>query len=331
MENRKYSTYFTATQASRAAGLFDRDTEKVKLLELENARLKDDILNYRRSTEQEIRRLAEKIDELSRDPPKRKRRTKQEMLEACTEYNEYKSDGKRKSRPAESIRSYEDFKAIQQYFLSQNRIRDWAMWTIGVCLGLRVSDLLSLKMCDIFNEDNTFKDRIRLVEQKTSKANNCLITEAVVNAVTTYLDSIGWQFEPRDYLFKSKKTKGKMREEYGWKILSDAGKALNLPIIIGSHTMRKSFANIAACVDKSNVDMNAITKIQGLLNHSDQRVTMRYLGTYQKMYDKAREAVSDFVLGKTDVHELVAGTDIGFADIITKLDAIESTIQNTNR
>ena len=87
-------------------------------------------------------------------------------------------------------------------------------------------------------------------------------------------------------------------------------------------------ANIAACVDKSNIDMNSITKIQGLLNHSDQRVTMRYLGTYQKMFDNARKAVSDFVLGKTNVHELAAGTDIGFADIVSKLDALEATLQN---
>lgn len=129
-----------------------------------------------------------------------------------------------------------------------------------------------------------------------------------------------------DFLFKSHKTKGKMFEEYGWKILSDAGKALNLPIVIGSHTMRKSFANIAACVDKSSIDMNAITKIQGLLNHSDQRVTMRYLGSYQQMFDKARKSVSDFVLGKTDVHEIVAGNNFTIDDIVSKLNELEKKL-----
>ena len=117
-----------------------------------------------------------------------------------------------------------------------------------------------------------------------------------------------------------------MFEEYGWKILSDAGKALDLPIVIGSHTMRKSFANIAACVDQSSIDMNSITKIQGLLNHADQRVTMRYLGTYQQMFDRAREAVSDFVMGKTDVHEIIAGTNITINDVIAKLEQIEQKL-----
>lgn len=97
---------------------------------------------------------------------------------------------------------------------------------------------------------------------------------------------------------------------------------------IGSHTMRKSFANIAACVDKSTIDMNSITKIQGLLNHSNQQVTMRYLGTYQKMFDQARRSVSDFVLGKTDIHELVAGNNFTIDDIMSKIDQLEHKILN---
>ena len=117
-----------------------------------------------------------------------------------------------------------------------------------------------------------------------------------------------------------------MYEEHGWRILSSAGKALGLPITIGSHTMRKSFANIAACVDKSCIDMNAVTKIQGLLNHSDQRVTMKYLGTYQDMFDRARIAVSDFVLGKTGVEEIIAGNQYTVDDVIGRLDALENIL-----
>ena len=117
-----------------------------------------------------------------------------------------------------------------------------------------------------------------------------------------------------------------MYEECGWRILSNAGKALNLPLVIGSHTMRKSFANIAACVDKSCIDMNAITKVQGLLNHSDQRITMRYLGAYQDMYDRARVAVSDFVLGKTDVNEIIAGNQYTTDDVVERLDALEKIL-----
>lgn len=312
----------------RLRTIYETDEQKIARLELEKSQLQEELgieRKFRYDAEQKVEELSKRIEELLTSP--RKRRTKAEMEEAQpTTFTEFKSDGKRKSRPADPIRSYEDFAAIQQYFLSCGKIRDWMMWTIGVSLGLRVSDLLSLRIKQFLNDDHSFKERIMVIEQKTSKLNNCLITEAVTNAITKYLDSIHWQFEMDDYLFKSNKTKGKMYEEYGWKILSDAGKALNLPIVIGSHTMRKSFANIAACVDKSSIDMNAITKIQGLLNHGNQQVTMRYLGTYQKMFDRARISVSDFVLGRTDVHELVAGNNYTLDDIVSKLDAIETNL-----
>ena len=319
------------TRRSTIPRMFETDAERASRLETEKQTLVEELALervLRRDAEHKVEELTARIAVLETLPPKRKRRTKAEM-EALEphEYSEVKSDGKRKAHPAEPIRSYEDFAKIQNYFLEQGRIRDWAMWTIGVSLGLRISDLLSLKIHSLLNDDKkTFRKRLVVKEQKTSKINNCLITEAVVDAATRLFDSMNWQFELDDYLFKSRKTKGKMFEEYGWKILSDAGKALDLPIVIGSHTMRKSFANIAACVDQSSIDMNSITKIQGLLNHADQRVTMRYLGTYQQMFDRAREAVSDFVMGKTDVHEIIAGTNITINDVIAKLEQIEQKL-----
>ena len=311
--------------------IFETDAERADRLELENKKLVEELAVervMRRDAEDRAEKLQQQIHELE-NKPRRKRRTKAEMEAAePIVFSEFKSDGKRKPRPADPIRSYEDFAAIQNYFLEQGKIRDWALWTIGVSLGLRISDLLSLKIGYLLNDDKTFRQRMYIVEQKTLKINNCLITQSVKDAATRLFDSMNWEFELDDYLFKSNKTKGKMFEEYGWKILSDAGKALNLPIIIGSHTMRKSFANIAACVDKSSIDMNAITKIQGLLNHSVQRVTMRYLGTYQQMFDKARESVSEFVLGKTDIHEIVAGNNYTIDDIVSKIDQLEKKLSN---
>lgn len=186
--------------------------------------------------------------------------------------------------------------------------------------------MLSLRFTHFIDQDKvTIKPRIEIYEQKTGKLNNLLITEAVKLAIMTYIKSIKYQFDLDGFLFASKKTGKKMYEEHGWRILSSAGKAVGLPINIGSHTMRKSFANIAACVDKSCVDMNAITKIQGLLNHSDQRVTMKYLGTYQDMFDRARIAVSDFVLGKSGVDELIAGNQYTMNDVMERLEALENT------
>ena len=321
----KDSLIATPIVAALAQIYDETDEDKIQRLEYQVQQLTAELAAERKlryDAEQKIEELQKEV-EMMRPQKKCKKNTQ----EAPKEYNPYKSDGKLKARPAESIRSYEDFVAIQNYFLEKNNIRDWALWTVGVCLGVRISDLLSLKIKHILKSHYVFRERVTIIEQKTSKANNCLLTEAVIDALTRYFDSIKWKFTMEDYIFPSKKTKGKMYEEYGWKILSDAGKALKLPFVMGSHTMRKSFANIAACVDHTTIDMNSITKIQGLLNHSNQQTTMRYLGTYQRLFDAARRAVSDFVLGKTNVHELVAGENYSMEDILNKLDDIETHLK----
>ena len=283
-------------------------------------------LDYERKLREQ---MEARLEGLPKDPAPavKKSHKKREVTPYTNTYSDFKSDGKRKPHPADSIRSYDDFKAIQDYFLAKNDVRDWAMWTIGVSLGLRVSDLLSLRFGHIIDRDKvTIKPRVEVYEQKTGKLNNLLITEAVKVAILRYLEAIKYKFDLDDFLFASKKTGQKMYEEHGWRILSTAGRAVGLPINIGSHTMRKSFANIAACVDKSCIDMNAITKVQGLLNHSDQRVTMRYLGAYQDMFDRARVAVSDFVLGKSGVNEIIAGNQYTVDDVMGRLEALEGIL-----
>ncbi len=243
------------------------------------------------------------------------------------EYSEYKTNGIRKARKADSIRSYDDFKNIQDYFLNKGQVRNYTLWTLGVALGLRISDLTKLRYKHFLLPDmETFRERTKVYEQKTGKLNDMLITEACRNAINILIHSGEVRAEYDDFIFANPNTGAKIDPKSGWRIISTAGRDLGLPIVCSSHTMRKSFANIAACVDTSVVDMNSVTKIQGLLNHSDPKTTMRYLGTYKDMYDRARIAVSDFILGRSDMNELIAGTSNSVQDIMEKMEELESLI-----
>lgn len=296
---------------------------------------KDDVIRKLRAQLEYERMLREHTQNIIMDAsgqpipdPPQPNRSRRRVTPENNEKSELKSNGLRKARPAEPIRSYDDFAAIQKYFLDKNDIRDYAMWTVGVSIGVRVSDLFMLRFGNIIEPDKkTFKERIEIYEKKTGKLNDILITESVREAVSMYAESLDRRFDIDGFLFASQKTGGQMCGEQGWRILAGAGRELGLPINIGSHTMRKSFANIAACVDTSCIDMNSIVKIQGLLNHSDPKVTMRYLGTFQKMFDRARIAVSDFALGRSGVNELVAGNQRTVDDVIDKLDELASKIQ----
>ena len=217
--------------------------------------------------------------------------------------------------PAEFIRSLDDIRAIQNFYLNNGRYRDYMMFTVGICTGLRVSDIVSLNISDVLNKDGSFKEYIDIVEKKTGKRSaniddKCLITEAMRLAIRTYLK----HHKIKDYnepLMYSRKSDGngehRIKEESGWRIIKQAQRALGITYNLGSHSMRKTFANIAACCGReSNIDMNKLVQVQHMLKHGDYKTTMRYLNLNSVFTSRARQDVSDFVLGKTEYNDLTA-------------------------
>jgi len=284
-------------------------------------------VNIRQGTEDENDALKKENEEL-RNKLAELTAPKIKTIKGRAEYSSLKSDGKPKAQAAAPIRSYDDFKAMQNYFLERSQIRNWAFWTVGVSLGLRVSDLSALRVRHFLNDDGSFKERLKIIEQKTGKVNDILITESVVNAISLYKASSEWAHTLDDYLFASKKTKESISTRHGWRILSNAGHALNLPIHMGSHTMRKSFINIYASTHKERIDTGFIATAQYLCGHSDQRTTMRYMPVLAQLADKAREAVSDFILGKSDINNLspITHNENTLREISTQLEKIQNML-----
>lgn len=245
-------------------------------------------------------------NEMSDEERKAKRRAEQEKKQERL-LSGVKSDGVPIAHAADSIRSYDELCLVLDKLKNTGRmgIRNWAMFRCGVCLGLRASDLTKLKWGWLIDENGVFRDHIPVVESKTSKINHCFISEAIVETLTEYRKWLnGKNVGLDDYVF-SKNNGGKLQEQSFSRILKNAGVEAGLPIHISSHTMRKSFANIVLCVHDGGASDNTIRDIQGLLGHADVRVTMKYLKETTLRYDAARKEVSDFVLGRTDVNELV--------------------------
>lgn len=244
-------------------------------------------------------------NEISDEERKAKRRAEQQEKQNRL-LSGVKSDGVPIAHAADSVRSYDELCLVLGKLKNSGRmgVRNWAMFRVGVCMGLRASDLTKLKWGWLINEDGSFKERVPVVEAKTSKINRCYISEAMVETLTEYKEWLnGKNCSPDDYVFP-KNNGEKLQEQSLSRILKDAGKDVGLPIHISSHTMRKSFANIALCVHDGGASGDTIRDIQGMLGHTDVRVTMKYLHESILRYDAARKSVSDFVLGRTDVNEL---------------------------
>jgi len=156
-------------------------------------------------------------------------------------------------------------------------LRNFVLFTLGINSGLRISDLLPLKISDITDEKGKIRDRISLREKKTGKAKAFPIGETTKKALKEYLFSLNYQSDRP--LFPSRKGNGPLTRQQAYRLLNEAARTIGIMDEIGTHTLRKTFGYHAY---KSGAD---IAVIQKLFNHSSPSVTLRYIGITQEELD----------------------------------------------
>lgn len=175
------------------------------------------------------------------------------------------------STKVEPIRRLEDIKAIKD--LLQNQPRNLLLFTMGINNGLRIGDLLKIKVKDVqFLKSG---DIHHVKEQKTGKQNILLINKTTYKALKNYLKN---QPGPDEHLFRSQKNKSKpITVSYANQLIKSWCKRINLTSNYGSHTLRKTFGYIQRV--HYGVGFELLCK---RYNHSSPAVTMRYLGIEDK-------------------------------------------------
>ncbi|WP_252098348.1 tyrosine-type recombinase/integrase [Bacillus thuringiensis] len=73
------------------------------------------------------------------------------------------------------IRLKKDINKMKRALHGRNKL----LFVLGINLGLRISDLLTLKVSDFFEENNRFKRYATITESKTNKKRKMAISEAV--------------------------------------------------------------------------------------------------------------------------------------------------------
>jgi integrase len=172
----------------------------------------------------------------------------------------------------EPIRSLKDVKAISK--ILSDSPRDLLLFTIGINNGLRVGDLLQLKVKDLVSLKAG--DRLTIRESKTNKDNVLVVNKAVHKALRKFFGQN--RQDPEDYLFGSNKVKGRpLKIESVNRLVKEWCRAINLKSNYGAHTLRKTFGYIQRTV--YGVGFEVLAK---RFNHSSPAVTMRYLGIEDK-------------------------------------------------
>ncbi|RSL35310.1 site-specific integrase [Salibacterium salarium] len=157
--------------------------------------------------------------------------------------------------------------------------RDKLLFTVGINSALRISDILSLKVGDVFNDNGKIKDSLTVKETKTRKSKRFKLNQSIKTALRKHVE------DPTDresYLFKSRKgTNQVISRVTAYRILDNAADKVGLhDIRIGTHTLRKTFAYHAY---NAGVPLETL---QAILNHSSSKETLKYIGITQENIDE---------------------------------------------
>lgn len=161
--------------------------------------------------------------------------------------------------------------------LRQQSYRNYILFVFGINTGLRISDMLQIKV-----EDVRGKTHIVLKEQKTSKNKRFLINSNLRRELRNYIQGM----EAHEHLFQSRIGQNKPLSRFqAYRILSEAGRKAGLESI-GCHSTRKTFGYHHY---KKNKD---VALLQKLFNHSSPSITLDYIGITQDIMDESIEKFS---------------------------------------
>lgn len=183
----------------------------------------------------------------------------------------------------EPIKNIRDINKIRQYLYGKENKRDYCIFVVGINVGLRAGDLLSLKIKDV-TDGNTIFDTVTIKEQKTGKTRNFALNKNAKESIKIYLNSLtDYDFE--DYLFKSRKG-GHLGVRPLHHIIKTITKDLGIKGNFGTHTLRKTMAY------HRYINKVPLETLQKLLNHSSSAITLRYIGITQKVIIDCYNAVN---------------------------------------
>lgn len=173
----------------------------------------------------------------------------------------------RKPIRVEPIRSKRHRFLIREYL--KDRPRDCLLFTLGINNGLRLKDILSLRVGQV----RYLKpgEAVVIVESKTGKQNDLVMNSRIHRDLHAYLSTVDLLDD--DFLFRSPKTGKALLSISAGRLVQDWCRAIGLKGNYGAHTLRKSWAYAQRTEFKTPWEL-----VCKRLNHSSPAITQIYLG-----------------------------------------------------
>ena len=167
-----------------------------------------------------------------------------------------------------------DKKLIEEIkiILQKQNTRNYVLFCAGINMGLRVSDLLKLKVADV-------KDRthVEIKEEKTGKAKRFLINDDLKK----YFDVLIHNMPDFAYVFQSQKGINQpLDRTQAYRIINDACRQAGIKDKIGTHSLRKTFGYF------HYQKFRDVAMLQHIFSHSSPSITLKYIGITADIIDE---------------------------------------------
>ena len=183
----------------------------------------------------------------------------------------------------EPIRNTRDINKIKQYLYGKENKRDYCIFVMGINVGLRAGDLLSLKIKDV-TDGKVIYDNVTVKEEKTGKTRTFTLNKNAKEAINVYLRSFD-KLDVDEYLFSSRKG-GHLGVRPLHHIIKSTLRDLGIKGNYGTHSLRKTMAY------HRYINNVPIETLQKLLNHSSSAITLRYIGITKEVIIDCYNAVN---------------------------------------
>lgn len=171
----------------------------------------------------------------------------------------------------EPIREKEKIEEIKSILLHQS-YRNYFLFFFGINSGLRISDILPLRVIDVKNIHH-----FRIREKKTKKIRKVRMTSTLKVEIEKYIKGKA----DSDFLFPSRQGNKAISRVMAWIIINDAARKVGIKDAIGTHTLRKTFGYHFYQKTKD------VAMLQEIFGHSSPSITLRYIGINDDMIDAA--------------------------------------------
>lgn len=214
--------------------------------------------------------------------------------------------------------STEEILKVSEQFSGTYKIRNRALFMLGVSVGGRISELLALKIGDVWQNDRPVTDLLFTKGVVKGKENSRVIptNQDCREAIT---ELIGWHkatygdIEPQRPLFVSRKNgdseHGKaLTRTQGHRIICEAFSQAGLNGKLATHSLRKTFAQ------RLYDSTGDLALCQELLGHKNISTTRQYLSV---SYEKCKRAVESIEIDNNRRYILLHSTSDN--DLIVEL------------